>query len=56
MTREDIVGNVAEILSETFELQREQITPDALLARDLDSIDAVEALHRLTNDGASQGT
>ena len=87
MTRENIFQKVVEILSETFDLRSDQITPDALLVQDLDldSIDAVdlvvklqqytsrkidpetfkqmrtiddvvEALHRLAQDGGSQGT
>lgn len=49
MTREDIHQKVVEILSETFELRREQITPDAQLVRDLDldSIDAVDLVVKL---------
>jgi acyl carrier protein len=49
MNREDIYQKVVEILSETFDLQREQITQNALLVEelDLDSIDAVDLVVKL---------
>jgi acyl carrier protein len=49
MTKEDIYRKVVEILSETFDLPPEQITPDALLIQDLDldSIDAVDLVVKL---------
>jgi acyl carrier protein len=49
MEREDIYKKVVEILSETFDLQKEKITPKALLVQDLDldSIDAVDLVVKL---------
>ena len=49
MEKEDIYQKVVEILSETFDLQREKITPNALLVQDLDldSIDAVDLVVKL---------
>jgi acyl carrier protein len=49
MTKEDIYRKVVEILTETFDLKKEQITPDALLVQDLDldSIDAVDLVVKL---------
>ena len=49
MKREDIYKKVVEILSETFDLQPQQITPSAQLVRDLDldSIDAVDLVAKL---------
>ena len=49
MTREQIFQKVVEILSDTFDLRREQITPQALLVQDLDldSIDAVDLVVKL---------
>jgi acyl carrier protein len=49
MTKEAIYQKVAQILTETFELSPQQITPDAQLVQDLDldSIDAVDLVVKL---------
>jgi acyl carrier protein len=48
-SRESIYGKVVDILSETFDLPTEQITPTAHLVQDLDldSIDAVDLVVKL---------
>ena len=49
MTKEAIYQKVIQILTETFELSPQQITPDAQLVQDLDldSIDAVDLVVKL---------
>lgn len=49
MEKKDIYQKVAEILSETFDLPQEKITPSAFLVQDLDldSIDAVDLVVKL---------
>jgi acyl carrier protein len=49
VTREEIFGRVAELLSQAFEIDPKRITPEALLFQDLDldSIDAIDMVVRL---------
>ena len=49
MTKEAILQKMQEILAETFEIEKEAITPDAKLYEDLelDSIDAVDLLVKM---------
>jgi acyl carrier protein len=49
MKREEIFEKIAEILNETFEISREDITEEALIMDDLDldSIDAVDLIVKL---------
>lgn len=49
MTRDDIFEKIVEILNETFEIPKDQISPDSLLEDDLDldSIDAVDLIVKL---------
>ena len=49
MTKEAIYQKVVQILTETFDLSPQQITPDAQLVQDLDldSIDAVDLVVKL---------
>jgi acyl carrier protein len=49
MTKEAIYQKVVQILTETFDLSPQQITPDAQLIQDLDldSIDAVDLVVKL---------
>lgn len=49
MTRDEILQKIRDILVETFDLQPEQVTADALLRDDLDldSIDAVDLIVQL---------
>jgi acyl carrier protein len=49
MTRDQIYDKMLEILEETFELKREQITPESRMFEDLDldSIDAVDLIVKL---------
>ena len=48
-TKEEIFQKIQEILSETFEIEKEAITPDAKVYEDLelDSIDAVYLLVKM---------
>jgi len=56
MTKDDILAKVVEILHQTFEIDPARITPDARLLDDLDidSIDAVDALHGLIAEPANE--
>ena len=49
MTRDEIQQRVVDMMAETFELERESITPDARLYEDLelDSIDALDMVVKL---------
>jgi acyl carrier protein len=49
MTKDDIFERIVAILQDTFEIERERITPQALLQDDLDvdSIDAVDLIVQL---------
>ena len=49
MTKEEILQKMQSILAETFEIEKEAITPDAKLYEDLelDSIDAVDLLVKM---------
>jgi acyl carrier protein len=49
MTKDDIFERIVAILHDTFEIERERITPRALLQDDLDvdSIDAVDLIVQL---------
>lgn len=49
LSREDVYGEVSAMLQEMFELEAEQISPDARLYQDLDldSIDAVDLVVKL---------
>lgn len=49
MTKDDIFERIVAILHDTFEIERERITPQALLQDDLDvdSIDAVDLIVQL---------
>lgn len=51
MTKEEIFQQLCDVLVKDFEVDREQITPEAHLYRDLDidSIDAVDLLVHLRN-------
>ena len=49
MTKDDILERIAAIMEETFEIERERVTPQAKLYDDLeiDSIDAVDLIVQL---------
>lgn len=49
MTKDDIFARIVEILHDTFDIDRQSVTPQARLADDLgiDSIDAVDLIVQL---------
>lgn len=49
MTKDDIFKKLKEILSTEFEIEESKITPDALLADDLelDSIDSIDLIVKM---------
>lgn len=49
MTKDDILQRIAAIMEETFEIDRDKVTPEAKLYDDLeiDSIDAVDLIVQL---------
>ena len=46
MTQEEVIAKATEILEEEFEIEKEKITPNALLKEDLglDSLDIVDVV------------
>lgn len=49
MTRDEIYGRIVEILSDSFELEKDEIKPESTLYEelDLDSIDAIDIFVQL---------
>jgi len=51
MQREDVFSQLQDVIAEFFEIDKEEITPDAKLYEDLDldSIDAIDLIVKVQN-------